>query len=354
MIPAAHPSLEVVVPYGPAGSSARVRAFEWLVHTGLEARVHDYLGLPVNSPSLVLRHPVGAARAEARLRSLTSQVRESTVFLVREASPFSRGGVEASLLGRSARGVYDFDDALMVPHPGVVERIFSKAAKWRACVAAADVVVAGNELLAEAAAASGAGDVRLIPSCVDPDDYATKTDFTRTGPPRALWLGSPATEPYLALIARPLLDVHRSHGLQLAVISAGDRSFGELDVMVTRIPWTPQVNRELLRYDVGLMPLPDDPWTRGKCAYKLLQYGAAGLPMIGSPVGANRRALATMGGTLAATDDEWRDALVLVAESDERQLAQRGRSAVDGVRAHYSFGTWREAWLDAVGVSGLG
>lgn len=349
--PGARP-LQVVVPYGPSGSSARVRALDWLAHTGTISRVHDYLGLPVNDPGRVLRHPLKAARAEADLWALTRRVGDSTVFLVREASPFSRGHVEAALLRAAGRAIYDFDDALGVQEPGLVAHVFSKAVKWRSCVPAADVVIAGNELLADAAVQAGATDVRLIPSCVEPDDYAIKTDFSRPGAPVAVWLGSPATEHYLHAITRPLLDVHRSHGLRLVVISAGTRPLGALDAMVDRVQWTPAANRRLADHDFGLMPLPDDPWTRGKCAYKLLQYGAAGLPMIGSPVGANQAALAAMGGLSASTDDQWRDALITLATLPSAQAEIAGRAARVGVAQHYSFEAWAAVWLDAIGPLG--
>ena len=350
MLSASLPSrLQVVVPYGRAGSSARVRAFDWLEATGLDAQVHDYLGLSVNKPELVLRRPVDAARAEGHLRSLSRQVADRTVYLVREASPFSRGRVEAALLRRAGRGVYDFDDALHIQAPGVVERVFSKAAKWRRAVAAADVVIAGNQLLAEAAISAGHPDVRLIPSCVNPEDYRTKTSHGRVGAPRAVWLGSPPTEPYLESIAAPLLAVHRSHGLRLTVISAGDRPLGDLGEMVDRVAWTPDAGESLADADFGIMPLPDDPWTRGKCAYKLLQYGAAGLPMIGSPVGANAGALDVMGGLAADTDAEWREALVALVQASNADLEALGRTALAGVETHFSFAAWAPAWLEAVG-----
>lgn len=347
--PASDAALQVVVPYGPKGSSARVRAFDWLEHTGLLAQVHDYLGLPVNSPALVLRDPLAAAQAEAQLWRLSTRVSDDTVFLVREASPFSRGHVEAAILRRARRAVYDFDDALMVQAPGLVEQVFSKAAKWRRCVARADVVIAGNEWLAEAASAAGAPDVRLIPSCVEPDAYRRRSDFGRAGPARAVWLGSPATEHYLDAVADALLDVHRSTGLRLTVISAGSRSFGPLDAVIDRVTWTPTANDALADHDFGIMPLPDDPWTRGKCAYKLLQYAAAGLPSVGSPVGANRAALAATAGLAASSPHDWRDALATLATADADALAALGAAAREGVTAHYSFAAWAPAWLDAVG-----
>jgi len=346
--PAEAEGLHVIVPYGPRGASARVRAFDWLNHTGVKAEVHDYLGLPVNTPAAVLRHPSAALLAEAHLWRLAREVSTDTVFLVREASPFSRGHVEAAILRRAARAVYDFDDALMLQEPGLVAHLASKAAKWRRCVSRADVVIAGNDMLAEAAASAGARDIRLIPSCVEPNAYRRKVDYSRSGPPRAVWLGSPTTETYVEQVAKPLLHAHHSTGLRLSVISGGERSLGLLDTMVDRIAWTPAAHDTLADYDFGIMPLPDDIWSRGKCAYKLLQYGAAGLPMIGTPVGANQAALAVMGGLDASDDDEWRDALAALSVMPPAQLADLGRSAREGVVKHYSFGVWAPTWLDAV------
>ncbi len=351
VVPGDASGLQVIVPYGPSGSSARVRAFDWLEHTGIRGTVHQYLGLGINSPSLVLRRPLKAFAAEVELWSLARRATRDTVFLVREASPFSRGHVESAILTRAQRAVYDFDDALMVQASGVVEKTFSKAEKWRRCVSSADVVVAGNDMLAELAASEGALSVVVIPSCVEPKDYATKKDFERTGPPTAVWLGSPSTEKYLVDIARPLLDVHRRYGLRLEVISAGHRSLGPLDKMVTRVAWTPAVSSVLAKYDFGLMPLTDNLWTRGKCAYKLLQYGAAGLPMIGSPVGANQMALHSMSGLKAATEDEWREGLGMLATADPSSLAALGAAGRSGVERDYSFEAWAPTWLTAVGLT---
>jgi glycosyltransferase involved in cell wall biosynthesis len=308
------------------------------------------MGLPVNSPDLVLRQPLRAAVADARLWRLSQRVGDSTVFLVREASPLSRGMVEARILRHAHRSVYDFDDALYLPARGIVERVFSKAAKWRRCVEVADVVVAGNAELAEEAARAGARDVRMIPSCVDPSVYRVKHDFERARPSRAVWLGSPSTERYLQLIAPALLETHKVTGLTLTVISSGTRSLGALDQMTVRAEWSANAPQELATYDLGIMPLNDDAWARGKCAYKLLQYGAAGLPTIGSPVGANKEALSAMGGLPATNHAEWVDALVNLARLDASESSAMGTLARRGIERHFSFDAWAANWMDAVGI----
>lgn len=350
MISSMQKPLEAVVPYGPAGSSSRVRALNWLNHTGIQAILHDYLGLPANYPKDVMSQPFRALSAERDLRKLSRNVQDSTLFLVREASPFSRGRIEQVLLSSAQYSVYDFDDALGTPERGLVAQTFSKAMKWRRCVRSADTVVAGNAQLAEQAHAAGARNIKVIPSCVEPSLYRQRTSFEREGPPTAVWIGSPATEGYLKKIAAPLLFANRETGLRLNVISSGNASFGELDRIVDREQWTSEANNRLADFDFGIMPLPDDLWTRGKCAYKLLEYGAAGLPMVGSPVGANVPALAVMGGLSATTSGEWVESLIALSTAESKELNSAGMLARQGVVDKYSYSSWAQKWLEAIQV----
>jgi glycosyltransferase involved in cell wall biosynthesis len=163
------------------------------------------------------------------------------------------------------------------------------------------------------------------------------------------WLGSPATERYLLGVADALLAAHERTGAVLRVVSAGDASLGPLDRIVERVAWRSDSWREsLATFDVGIGPLPDDPFTRGKCAYKLLQYAAAGVPVVGSPVGANAAAVERLGGVAATTVAQWTDALVDVltgTATDRAGMASRGLA---GVREHYSFAAWAPVWSRAV------
>lgn len=336
--------LSVVAPYGASGASTRVRALDWLDHLGLRADVHDYLGTSTAGLGDVARRPLAAARAEAMLRRGVRTLHDRPLLLVRNASPLSNGGVESALLRAAGHGVYDFDDALMVQQPGLTRAVFSKARAWRSAVASADLVIAGNEHLAEAAARH-ARDVVVVPSCVEPDSYASKTDFEVRDAPLAVWVGSPSTEPYLRAVEPALLAEHRRSGLRLRVISAGSAPLGPLGEMSDRVAWEPGiVERTLLQADVGLMPLPDDEWTRGKCAYKLLQYAAAGLPVIGSPVGVNAGVLDALGGLAAEGTDEWRDALAAVVSMTAAERADLGARSEAGVRREFSFARWGEEW----------
>ena len=122
-----------------------------------------------------------------------------------------------------------------------------------------------------------------------------------------------------------------------------------------RVPWDPGTSAQILAdADVGIMPLHDTEFTRGKCGYKLLQYGAAGLPVVGSPVGANAGVLAALGGAAPASG-EWVDAVTGVLDAGASERRDLGDTARRGVETSYSFGAWESRWRYAVtGESAVG
>lgn len=337
--------LTTVSAYGPSGASTRVRLYDWLDHLGLESEDHRFLGRASNPPREVLKQPLAVLRAELGLRRLADRVSQRTVLLSREATPFGAGSIEARLLSKAAHGVYDYDDALYAGYPGRLSALLRPIDRvWRKAVRAADVVIAGSDLLAEPASAL-AGEVVVIPSCIEPEAYQVKSSYAIGDHPRAIWLGSPSTEPYLTRISGALLRLHRELGLRLTLVSAGNRSHGALDAMTDRVQWSSEdFAAELTKADFGIMPLPDNEWARGKCAYKLLQYAAAGLPAIGSAVGANIPALRKVAGTAVESVDDWQDAIRSVIELTEVERANVGATARAGVTEHFSYAAWSHLW----------
>lgn len=340
--------ITTVSTYGRAGASARVRIFDWLDHTRTPARSLTYLDGSRLSLREMAQRPVATVKAERALRDLVRTAPTTPILISRGATPFSNGGIESALLRAARLSVYDFDDALMFQTGRGARRVFSRAEACLASTRAADRVIAGNEYLADFASRHN-DDVRVIPSCVEPDNYLQKTDYTLGEAPVAVWMGSPSTETYLQDIARPLQEAHRRFGLRLRLISAGSAELHGLESMTDRIQWDPTTyGTQLAQGDFGIMPLPDDDWTRGKCAYKLLQYGAAALPVIASPVGANVKALAQMNGYAASNEDEWFDALSDLVAMTSHARSALGSVAREAVVAHYSFARWESAWLDTV------
>jgi len=336
--------------YGRKAGSARVRVFDWIDHIGLPATSYTYLDGSSNSPKQLLRDPRGVLSAELALRNASRSPLGSTI-ISRQATPFSNGHIEKRLLQKADWGVYDFDDALMLAPAGASARLWSKQKIWRSSVQAADRVIAGNEFLANHAARVNAN-VTIIPSCVEPEHYVRKSEFAIGEAPVAVWIGSPSTEKYLTDISDALTELHRKLGLRLLLISSGNASLGKLDSMVDRREWNAATfGRDLAEADFGIMPLDDSAWERGKCAYKLLQYAAAGLPLVGSPVGSNKSLLKAATGFAPSGRAEWVDAIAELLGEPEINRMRRGETGRREIETHYSFNAWRSVWLEAMGIS---
>lgn len=343
--------LHAVASYGPTGASTRVRLDDWFRFLGIKATHHYYAGLNSNRPGSVAAHLAAVTRAEFSLRRL--DVSGQRVLLSREASPFSAGEVEERLLRHAAYGVYDFDDALFDDH-SPMRRILRTQDKCRRAVETADVVIAGNDYLANWAQDHNK-DVRVIPSCIDPRDYVPKTQWSITGDaPLLVWLGSPATEQFVANIAPALLEVHQQTGASLTLISGprDNQALEPLRRMLRRVPWGIKTfAADLASADVAIAPLDHSPYSRGKCAYKLLQYAASGLPVVGTPVGANDLALQRFNGLAPSTHGDWTDALVQLLNEHSALRAERALQGRTAVERHYSFDAWKDEWLEAVGIN---
>lgn len=340
--------ISAISAYGHQAASTRVRLHDWFSYLGIQPEVYEYVGFADNRPGRLLRHPVDVLAAERHIRRLRTA--GSTVLLSREATPFSRGEVEERLLGEADWGVFDFDDALFVDVGGS-RRFSMPEVKCARSVRGADVVVAGNDYLANWASDHNSA-VRVIPSCIDPNDYRAKSCWAIEGAPRIVWLGSASTERYVADIAPALRQVCQRTGARLHVISAARDSgaLRPLQPWTTRTPWSlGSFADELGEADVAIAPLPDTPYARGKCAYKLLQYAATGVPMIGSPVGANAEALSRFDGIAATTLDEWADGLQQLLSESEAGRTNRGLTEMLSVNKHYSFEAWQDDWKRAMG-----
>lgn len=339
--------LDVFTPYGPMAASTRVRVLGWLRRTGIGYNLEQYASTRTHQPLEIIKRPIRFSRAERRVRSAAKE-RHQRVLVQRQVSPFSGGTLERRLALNSDLFVYDFDDALMnMPRSGS-HRIWSKADSCISAVQNADRVIAGSHHLADWASKFNR-DVRYIPTCVDVGEYEAKSDY-EVGPiPRLVWLGSPATEYNLSVVEEQLLAVHRITGARLSLVSSGDRSLGKLDLMIDRVPWTPEVVGGLRSFDLGLAPLLNGPFERGKCAYKVLQYAAAGLPVVGSPVGANQYALRELGLVAPVDSSRWTDAILSILEASGQARRVVGEGARRSVADKYGYESWQKIWLDSVG-----
>ena len=338
-----------ITPYGRGAGSSRVRVFQWLDRAGTDFTVGSYLSFPDAAPSRLARHPVSVARAELRLRDIAS-ARPRRLLLHREASPLSRGWWERRLLTSAEFSVYDFDDALQwdVGSGGLLRRLAPKAEKARTAVLHADRVIAGNAVLADWASRHHR-DVVVIPSCVAPEDYVPKTSYALRDPPRLGWIGSPHNESALLLIARSLTEVHRRTGARLTLVGRATPSLGRIESFIDRVAWSPDVQRTALaEMDIGLMPLPRTSYNLGKCGYKLLQYAAAAVPAVATPLGVNDELLTLFGLPAARGPDEWTSAILELLDAPAATRERLGRGARELAVRRYSYDAWLPRWAAAL------
>jgi glycosyltransferase involved in cell wall biosynthesis len=341
--------LYAVTPYGRNGPSSRVRVFEWLDRVAEPRLISDYVSHHNARPEELARHPVAVLTAERRLRRMLA-ARPGRLLLHREASPLSRGGLERQLIEHSEFSVYDFDDALQCDwgEGGRLRRLAPKAPKALIAVRNADRVTAGNPILAEWAADYNS-DVVVIPSCVAPERYIEKADYVVGDPPRLGWIGSAGNEAYLELVGPALKELHRRTGARVTLIGTTTPRLGALEALIDRVAWSESAQHALLaKFDIGIAPVPDSPYTRGKCGYKILQYAAAGTPVVASPVGVNREILSELGMPAPEDARDWADAMLALLSRSADTRATQGRRAREFVQRHYSFDSWLPRWRAAM------
>lgn len=338
--------------YDRLGASSRLRHYQYLPR--LKA-----LGLDVEAAPLLpdaylkalyarRRLPLAAIAAGylGRIRRLFQTRRFDLLWIEKELFPWLPRWFECSLRRWAPPIVIDIDDAWYLRYDahrwGLVRMMLG--GKLDRVMGDAALVVAGSRVLAEHVLAVGATRVALLPTVVDTARYpvvprpGTGCGGVRRRPLVVGWIGSPATATNLDLLVGVLSRAVADGTVSVRLIGAGDRALAS--VPCTRVPWSEEHEAaEIGHVDVGIMPLADTPWTRGKCGYKLVQYMACGRPVIASPVGANHDIVCdSVDGLLAETEADWAHALARLAADPElcRRMGAAGRAKVERL---YSLGS---------------
>jgi len=313
--------------YGHQAASHRVRLAQFV--DGLDhARIHLQIQSLLNNS--YLRRSFSGGRPSIR-NLLDAYVRRIQVLrqenffdlaiIYAELLPFLPARFECLLL--QIPFLYDFDDAFFLKYRSGRFSPFQPllGAKFDRLMAAAVGVTAGNAWLADYARRFNSN-VTLLPSVVDTDQFvpAIPTRPGRLAEPFTVgWIGSPSTVSYLLLLLDPLQQLAREVPMRLVVV--GGHAPPMAGVEVIEHPWSMEHEITLIQqFDVGVMPLPDTPWTRGKCAFKLIQCMACGIPVVASNVGANVDAVPPGCGFLASSSDEWLRAFRKLAADPELRL----------------------------------
>ena len=324
--------------YSSLGSSSRTRFFQYFPYLnscGIEVQVSPLLGndyiqglyfknkTPYFSVAMSYLHRI---RMCAIARSF------DLLWIEKELFPWLPAWTERFLNQRRIPYVVDYDDAVYLRYTThwnpMVRAILGK--NINTAMQHAATVVVGNNFLAENARSAGARKIEYLPTVIDLNRYpihAKESNQFRIG-----WIGSPITVPYLGLIKDALQEVCRQTNACIVLIGAGDRD-PLAGLEKEKIVWDEETEvANIQSFDVGIMPLPDEPFTRGKCGYKLIQYMGAGLPLVASPVGVNTQ-IVEQGktGFLASSQEEWVQALVTLYHNAElrKNMGKAGRQKVE-------------------------
>jgi glycosyltransferase involved in cell wall biosynthesis len=271
-----------------------------------------------------------------RFRTLALARQFDVVLIHREAALMGPAVIERLVARAGIPIVFDFDDAIWVPYVSPANnrlsylKCFGKAASI--CRLSAHIL-AGNGYLADYAGRYNTH-VTVVPCTIDTDTYLPRPIPENAGSSRPItigWTGSYSTVQHLDTLRGTLMRLHRRHSFQLNVIGTPEYRLDGVPTIAQA--WCRDSEaRDLHSFDIGIMPLPNDAWSRGKCGLKLLQYMAAGVAAVASPVGVNTEIVQDgVNGFLAATEDEWIEKLsALIRDGDlRRRIGAAGRRTVE-------------------------
>jgi glycosyltransferase involved in cell wall biosynthesis len=336
----------VPYPYDTAPGQ-RYRIEQWapiLKELGDEITFEPFRGDELNSllsrEGNTLRKICLTARESARRLKVLKLIRDyDLVYIYKEVALLGPALIERYIGMKGVPIVFDLDDAIFVhsTYTSPVNRYF----RWlkfpgkigTICRLAAHVI-AGNSYLASYSSCFNQN-VTVVPTTIDTAKYTLDESKVIADPPLIGWSGSYSTVHHLNTVRRVLMRLAEKERFRVRII--GTESYQIDGVEVEAMPWRPDTEiADLSAIDIGIMPLPDDEWARGKCGLKALQYMALGIPTVCSPVGVNTKIIQDdENGLLATTEDQWIEKLtrLLHSPSLRERLRRAGRATVE---AEYS------------------
>ncbi len=217
--------------------------------------------------------------------------------------------------------VLEFDDAVFLSR--------GRKRKYPATIKMASRVIVGNAYL-DSFARRFNENTAVIPTCIDVNSYKPKEHYGLSSPAAIGWVGLAYNFIHLNSIASVINKICREKGSELVVVSARKPP---LDIPLQFVQWDLEKERDVIgSFDIGIMPLEDTPYSRGKCGLKVLQYMGAGVPVVASPVGVNREIISDgVNGFLANSHEEWYEKLKMLIEDEELRvrLGREGRRTVE-------------------------
>jgi len=327
--------------YSRLGASSRLRTQQYIpylseynINVTVSPLFDDvYLNNIYNKKKLSKLSLIGLVLS--RLFVLLTAKKYDALWIEKELLPYFPPFAEYLLKLFNINYVIDYDDAIFHNYDLSTNSLIKRflANKIDKVMLYSTVTIAGNHYLANRAHNAGASEVSIIPTVVDITRYPVvnrlQANVLTIG-----WIGSPSTQKYIVDLHAILMELREKVEFKLMLVGASIDVLDSLpNLDVELITWTEDSEvASINKMDIGIMPLTDGPWEKGKCGYKLIQYMACGLPVVASPVGVNVDIVNTnQCGFLAENDREWSDSLfTLLTEADTRNnFADNGRKAVE-------------------------
>lgn len=340
--------------YDRKGPSSRYRSLQYLPYFEEEGIQCSYEPLFPNQYLEELyeeghkNHRLAIKRYLLRLRHIPKLRENDVVVVEKELFPYWPAIFERVLARLDTPVIVDYDDAVFhnydLANNPIVRRSLGK--KIDVVMRKADAVVAGNEYLAERARRADAAHVEIIPTVIDLDLYP-HVPPDDAGSFTIGWIGSPDTIRFVEPIVDALRKTCKVIDANVVLVGSGPVDFDGVPVEV--VEWSEETEIDSIsRFDVGIMPLQDTPWQRGKCGLKLIQYMGCGKPVVASPVGVNTTIVnEDVNGYLASTHVEWVRMLKRIEEDRElaRELGANGRKRV---KDKYCLSATIPNWCDLI------
>jgi glycosyltransferase involved in cell wall biosynthesis len=323
--------------YSRLGASSRLRSYQFLPY--LESQGLNITLAPLFGDEYIIGLYTGKASAAVIIGAYLKRIfnilmaRNFDLFWIeKELLPLLPAWFELGLISKNIPLVVDYDDAIFhnyEHHKNLAVRTIL-GEKIDRIMSRADLVIAGNDYLAIRSIKAGARRVEKIPTVVDIKRY----EINRPSNNSKLtigWIGTPWTMRYLFLLEPVLRKIASTRLVNFIAIGADKKLAGSLPIDVR--PWHEETEvSEINKFDIGIMPLPDEPFEHGKCGYKLIQYMACGLPVIASPIGINKSLVRHgVDGFHAADLDAWLKALLILCDDAalRKRMGDSGRARIE-------------------------
>lgn len=322
--------------YSRIGASSRLRSYQYIPH--LESNGINITASPLFDDEYITGIYSGNKNIPSimsnyfkRLTTIIHAQKFDLIWVEKEVFPWLPSWFEKIFLPKLPL-IVDYDDAIFHRYDQHKFRLVRNlmGQKIDRIMQRADVVIVGNNYLADRAKSAGARYVEHIPTVIDINRYETTSDRNESQVTIG-WIGTPWSMQYLNKISHVIRSLTSTKKVRFVAVGANTELIKDIPAEIR--PWTEETEvAEIMQFDIGIMPIPDEPFERGKCAYKLIQYMACGLPVIASPVGANSSVVRSgVDGFLADNDNQWMTALEKLCENKNLRvkMGNAGRERVE-------------------------